>query len=51
MGLAVMAAAILFVVAAIVLYLSDVAHARHMYEARRFDRAYVANRKVRSKHW
>jgi hypothetical protein len=51
MGLAVMAAAILFVVAAVVLYLSDLAHARQVYEARRFDRAYEANRKARSKHW
>jgi hypothetical protein len=51
MGLAVVAAAILLVVAAVVLYLSDVSLVRAAREARRFDRVYEANRKARSKHW
>jgi hypothetical protein len=47
MGLAVVAATILLVVAAVVLYLSDLDAAR----ARRFDRTYEANLKARAKHW
>jgi len=47
MGLAVIAAAIVLIVAAVVLYLSDVSVSRAARDARRFDRVYEANRKAR----
>jgi archaellum component FlaF (FlaF/FlaG flagellin family) len=46
MGLAVVAAAILLIVAAVVLFLSDLETSR----TRAFDRMYEANRKARTKH-
>jgi hypothetical protein len=47
MGLAVVAAAILLIVAAVVLFLSDLEASR----TRAFDRAFEADLKARSKHW
>ena len=49
MGLVAMAAAILLIVAAVVLFLSDLSVARGVRDARRFDRAYEANRPARTR--
>jgi hypothetical protein len=51
MGLVVVAAAILLVIAAVVLYASDLSVARGARDARRFDRVYEANRAARNRRF
>jgi hypothetical protein len=46
-GLVVVAACVLLSIAAVVLYISDVSLSRADRDARRFDRAYEANREAR----
>jgi hypothetical protein len=46
-GLVVVAACVLLSIAAVVLYVSDVSISRAERHARRFDRAYEANREAR----
>ena len=49
-GLVVIAACLLLGIAAVVLYVSDVSISRADRDARRFDRAYKANREARRRH-
>ena len=49
-GLLVVAACLLLGIAAVVLYASDVSLSRAERDARRFDRAYEANREARRRH-
>jgi hypothetical protein len=48
-GLLVVAACLLLGIATVILYASDVSISRAERDARRFDRAYEANRKARSR--
>ena len=49
-GLLVIAACLLFGIAAVVLFTSDVFISRAERDARRFDRTYEANREARRRH-